>query len=416
MGNALPQIRRALALLQTAWSILGVTLGLIVLMECAVRLGFALKDRLSAVTQPDPRVLAEGYGGAAWLVDHYRELESLADRWEPYAYFRQKPFRGTTITIGADGLRSSWQPPTADPGARERKTLKLLTLGGSSLWGFGARDDQTIPSLLARGLFERGWSVELKNLSEVGYVSTQELVALLRELQAGYRPDVVVFYDGVNDTASALLEGKAGLTTNEGNRRREFNLLQSPARLGGVLAGKLIGDSASYRLARALRRRLPGGVEDRSTSRPAEDLERLADDVVRRYAANLTLADSLGRGFGFRSLFYWQPVLFTKRVLVPFEREEVARFAWLEGMFRIVLRRVRASAELKANPAFHDLGAAYDDAHDLVFIDYCHTTESANQRIAQAITDDVIEAMNRPPQAHATPPGSGGSPVLPAVE
>ena len=102
-------------------------------------------------------------------------------------------------------------------------------LGGSSLWGFGARDNETIPSLLARDLDQRGWRVDLKNLSEIGYVSTQELIALFRELQAGYRPDVVIFYDGVNDTTAALLlEGEAGLTTNEVNRRQEFNLLQSP--------------------------------------------------------------------------------------------------------------------------------------------------------------------------------------------
>ena len=93
-------------------------------------------------------------------------------------------------------------------------------LGGSSLWGFGARDDQTIPSLLARSLDEQGWRVELKNLAEIGYVSTQEVIALTRELQAGYRPDLVIFYDGVNDTTSALLEGEPGLTTNEINRRQ----------------------------------------------------------------------------------------------------------------------------------------------------------------------------------------------------
>ena len=27
----------------------------------------------------------------------------------------------------------------------------------------------------------------------------------MRELQEGYRPDLVIFYDGVNDTTSALL-------------------------------------------------------------------------------------------------------------------------------------------------------------------------------------------------------------------
>ena len=76
--------------------------------------------------------------------------------------------------------------------------------------------------------------LRLKNLSEIGYVSTQELVALFQELQAGYRPDVVIFYDGVNDTTSALLEREAGLTTNEVNRRRG---VQPPAIAGTAHVG-----------------------------------------------------------------------------------------------------------------------------------------------------------------------------------
>ena len=71
----------------------------------------------------------------------------------------------------------------------------------------------------------------------------------MRELQQGYRPDLVLFYDGVNDTTSALLEGEATVTTNEINRVREFNLLQSPARLASALAGNLIQNSALFRLA-----------------------------------------------------------------------------------------------------------------------------------------------------------------------
>ncbi len=62
---------------------------------------------MSAEARPDRRVLAEGYDGATWPIDHYRELESLEDRWRPYVYFRQKPFTGKTITIGSDGLRAT---------------------------------------------------------------------------------------------------------------------------------------------------------------------------------------------------------------------------------------------------------------------------------------------------------------------
>ena len=313
--NALRRIRQVLVFLQTGWSIVGITLIVLILTELGFRAIFALRDRLSRETLPDRRVLAEGYDSATWPIEHYRELESLEDRWRPYVYFRQKPFRGKTITIGSDGLRATWEPPSpALPDQRPR--VKLLMLGGSSLWGFGARDDETIPSLVARDLDQRGWHVELKNLSEIGYVSTQELVALFRELQAGYRPDVVIFYDGVNDTTSALLEGEAGLTTNEVNRRQEFNLLQSPARLTSALISKLVKDSGSYRFAQAVRRR-SSGEASASRSSAADEIRSLAASVVEHYVANIAIAEKLGHSFGFRPLFYWQPVVFNKPVRSP---------------------------------------------------------------------------------------------------
>jgi len=394
-GNALRRIKQVLVFLQTGWSIVGITLIVLILTETGFRAIFAFRDRLSAETLPDRRVLDEGYDGATWPIEHYRELESLEDRWQPYVYFRQKPFRGKTITIGTDGLRATWQPPSPAP-PDDRPRVKLLMLGGSSLWGFGARDDETIPSLLARNLDQRGWRVELKNLSEIGYVSTQELIALFRELQAGYRPDVVIFYDGVNDTTSALLEGEAGLTTNEVNRRQEFNLLQSPARLTATLISKLVTDSGSYRFAQAVRRRSSGNTNPSWSSPTDETVRALAAGVVQRYVANIAIAEKMGRGFGFRPLFYWQPVVFTKPVQVPFEREEAQKYAWTEGTFREVYGKVRDSAELKVDPAFRDLSRLFADSRNLIFIDYCHTTESANARVAAEMAVGVIETLRRP--------------------
>ena len=45
----------------------------------------------------------------------------------------------------------------------------------------------------------------VRNLGRRGFVSTQEVIYLMRELQAGRRPDVVVFYNGVNDAAAVSL-------------------------------------------------------------------------------------------------------------------------------------------------------------------------------------------------------------------
>ena len=417
MAITLRGIKRLLVLLQTVWSIIGITLIVLGLTEAGFRLGFALKDRFGLPPQPDRRVLAEGYGSASWPVRHYREIESLRERWEPYVYFRPEAFHGETISIGPDGLRATWQPPSSvSSGVHDPEPVEILMLGGSSLWGFGARDDQTIPSVLARELFRRKQNVRIRNLAEIGYVSTQEVVALVREIQSGHRPDLVIFYDGVNDTTSALLEREAGLTTNEINRRREFNLLQSPARLAGAFLGKVVQDSGSYRFAQAVSRRFTRG--DNRIGQPVPDSAsaRLAIEVVRRYEANVEIVERLGREYAFRALFYWQPVVFTKRKPASFEREEATRYAWAEPMFRDVLRLVHASSQLGSDPVFHDLSGVFDDSDDLAFIDYCHTTESANARIAKAIADDVTRLLHSSRREARRPEEAGGDPRSRSVD
>src|SRR5690348_327672 len=156
MARPIQRMQAMLRLVQTIWSIAGLTIMAILLTEAGFRLLFAIKDRLATQQVPDPRVIETGYHGETWPVQHYRELESLEDRWQPYVYFRQKPQSGQTITIGQDGLRATWQPPPAPADGDGSGPSRILMLGGSSLWGFGARDDRTIPSLVARKLHEKG--------------------------------------------------------------------------------------------------------------------------------------------------------------------------------------------------------------------------------------------------------------------
>ncbi len=390
MGKVMARFKRVMMALQTGWSILGITLIVLLFVEGGLRFAFAIRDRLSPSESPDRRMLAEGYGGATWPVDHYHEIESLEERWQPYVYFRPRPFQGKTIRIGPDGLRATWQPTAGWGDDVGKKPVKVLMMGGSSLWGFGARDEQTVPSLVARKLHDRGLKVEIKNLAQLGYVSTQEMIGLVRELQQGYRPDVVIFYDGVNDTTSAVLSGEAGLTTNEINRRREFNLTQSPKRLAATLAGKLLTDSGASRLGRAVRSRL-GQPMASHDSLPSDDkMHRLAGDVVDRYVANIKIVQTLARGYGFRPSFFWQPTIFNKTERTVAERNEAHKFEWAEPAFRAVYETIEASSELRADPAFHDLSKIFCDEKALVFIDYCHTTETANARIAEQMAAAVF--------------------------
>ncbi|OJW23745.1 MAG: hypothetical protein BGO49_00470 [Planctomycetales bacterium 71-10] len=379
--------RRILRAIRDGWLLLGLCLAPILALELGLRGAFALKDRLAAPPAVDPRVV-EAAGGT-WPIDHDRELKALVDRWEPFAYFRPEPFRGSTITIDADGRRAVWKPPTGEG----RRTIRLAVLGGSSLWGYGGRDDETIPSHLARILHGRGVDAEVRNLSQIGYVSTQEVVALVRELQSGYRPDVVLFYDGVNDASSALLEGRAGLTMNERNRAREFNLLQSPARAAAAALGKLVADSALRRAAESIARRFRGGAGS-TPATPAVALEDLAKGVLDVYETNVMVVEALADRYGFRPVFAWQPSLFDKAPQTPLERDEAAKYAWLAPAFAATGAELDRRDGLKARADFLDLRGLFRDAPETVFTDHCHTTERANAIVADRLAGPVLEAAD----------------------
>jgi len=285
MRNALSCLRSTILGVRTTWAVVGLTLIVLGLSEGGLRIVFWLKDVQSAPAIPDRRVLEQGYHNEAWAGDHFRELAKLEDRWQPFVYFRQKPFSGKTIHVDSEGRRATWTPKGQVPSPPEPKPIKITFLGGSSLWGFGARDDHTIPSYVAKELARRGVNAEIRNLAEIGYVNSQELIALIAELQAGERPDYVVFHDGVNDTTSALLEGTAGVTTNEINRQREFNILHSPGRLIGNFAAHFIKESALLRLARSIRRRIGSGS---STAYPNPSADASAPGSITATSAGRT--------------------------------------------------------------------------------------------------------------------------------
>ncbi len=398
MSTRFRRVFAALARIQTAWSIVGITLVLILALEAALRAGLALKDGLAArqSTRALDQQLAEAQGDPVWPIVHARELEQLEDRWAPWVLFRQRPYLGLTINIDEQGVRKTWnqiQAATPNPNPHPRK---ILFLGGSTLWGFGARDEHTIPSHVARLLADRGLRVIVKNLAEIGYVSTQELIALTLELEQGERPDVVVFLDGVNDTTSALLEGKAGVSTNESNRRADFNLSRSEPRLAATLASRLLQDSGLSRIARSLRQRIAPDLASTRLDVPRPAAVELVPEIVRVYAENVEFIRALGLAYGFEPVFCWQPVVFTKQTLTAFERAQAAKYQALAQTFRAVRDTVQSTRALGARPDFHDLSARLDDHTETCFIDYCHTTEKAGEQLAAAMLGPILEALARP--------------------
>ena len=353
------------------WSYVGLILLTFALVELALRSLVPDVD-----DDPGPSVNrreADVFANAEWVRPYFREFHDLKEmRWEPYVYWRRQAANGQFIRIDERGLRETWNPELTTGAPR------LFMFGGSTLWGTGARDAHTIPSELSRLLDERGSPALVFNFGETGYVSTQELIALVRELQAGNVPDYVVFYDGINDVISVLQNHAAGLPQNEVNRRAEFNLLEERGRL----------------LAAWSRRTLKGVVKlrdwlDSGREREPLDTEALAQETVSTYASNIQLAKALGGAYGFGVRFYWQPSVYSKASLTDYEQKLEARWPERRALFLAVERAVAQSAELRMEPLFRNLSRAFDNRPEPLYVDAFHLGEPGNELIAQAIAGDV---------------------------
>jgi lysophospholipase L1-like esterase len=378
-------ITRLVGALQATWLFLLRVIAVVVVLEIVATGALAI---IEPSNQSDPRVAADAYRGVPWAADYFRELRAADSvAWTSYVYWRRRPFVGQFINVGSEGLRRTYRPPA--PGASGRP-LTVFVFGGSTVWGTGVRDNFTIPSALARQLAADGSSdVAVTNFGESGYVSTQEVIALEVELRRGARPDVVVFYDGVNDTFAALQSGTAGTPQNEANRIAEFNLLHE-ARRGDLIREAVMrtftGSATVQLLTRALRR--VTGTDASAATAPRVDA-RVADDVVGIYANNVKAVEGLGNEFGFHSLFYWQPVIFTKDRQTEYELNQTAAVAYTASSYDLVYDRIKKQPELASDPAFHDLSSIFHGEDRPFYIDFAHLSEAGNEVIAARIAADV---------------------------
>lgn len=376
--------------IKDCWLLVGCTILLLCVIEGSLSLAFFIKDRVSDLSS-ERRVIADTYGDAAWMNDYQEEFRrSYGSEWRPYLYWRRLPYHGNYINVDANGLRLT---TSAEGVGRATGTpLKVFMFGGSTMWGTGARDAFTIPSIVLKELQQKGVAAEVVNFGESGYVSTQEVMALLLQLQKGERPDLVVFYDGVNDIYSAYQQRTAGLPQNEFNRVQEFNLSKPEKfkRRAQMLMRDVSTEVSTVRMARGLLRR--AGIERQTADdalRPAN--ESLAQDVLATYQGNIEVVKALSEHYHFKCLFYWQPTVFQKTRLTDYEAGQRAQMKIMERFVEMTYEAVRQS-RLGEMPdsSFHDLSLIFADVGEPLYTDWCHLGESGNERIARSMTNDIL--------------------------
>lgn len=116
--------------------------------------------------------------------------------YEPFTQFKEREFKGRFVNVDQNGFRVSknqgvW-PPDPD-------SYNVFLFGGSTTFGYGVPDDQTIASYLQDTLQTKMHKeVRVYNFGRGFYYWFQERVLFERLLRSGYSPDMAIFIDGYN--------------------------------------------------------------------------------------------------------------------------------------------------------------------------------------------------------------------------
>lgn len=291
--------------------VFGITLLFLFLIEAGFRIKNAISNRDSE--RRGSNVAGDPYNDA-WYADFMSEYDATRpQRWRPYVQFGRLPnYHGKYVNIDADGRRTVPQPTTpATPIA------SVFMFGGSTMWGDSQREANSIAGETARRLQSiapSGQRISVTNFGESGYVSTQELIQLERQLQAGVRPDVVVFYDGLNDVFAAVQSGEPGVPQNESKRVAEFSMGRALDRTG--FARGLGKDLRALSLLAFQSVRQLALTDWVLSKKSAPNLDYIPADsaarsALRAYVNNVRMIEALGAQFGFRTVFVWQPNVHT---------------------------------------------------------------------------------------------------------
>ncbi len=322
------------------------------------------------VLPDDPRAEQPNYDDPERARAIYREIDLLRTRYMPFLVWSRLPVSGAHVTVDAAGDRVH-RPGDASPVA----TVRFF--GGSTMWGTGVSNDETIPARVQQLHPE----LAVFNHGETGFVSRQSLARLTNLVNEGAPMDVVVFYDGYNDVRSLCRFD----TSLQGHKREERirERVQPRHHVLHSLAGSTL---------RVLRSLVPARKPEGPPSRCHADPERPAR-VIRTLLSNWGHARAIAARGGARFVAILQPVA----ALSESETDDLKNDATFKGRaHELVYPALRDAVRAADAEWMIDLSRVFDRPGERIFVDAAHVSPNGNEILAREISDLLPPLLSRP--------------------
>lgn len=385
---ASPQLRRIRqAYLGTA--LLCLNTGIVyIIVNLALGLAFAVRDTFRRPSNPVSITYGSRLDAVYPDLPEPERTQMLSEAWNrPYRYadfihFQERPCVGKYVNVADAGFRHS---ADQGPWPPNPENLNIFCFGGSTMFGYGVADDQTVASYLQRSLArESKRRVCAYNFGVGWHFSTQERLRFELLLSNGFVPDIALFLDGINDSTQACLNRPAfsPQLAVAFEQVQGFGF-QSPAQSGTSNKGSL-ADALIYRWP--IGRLIRGLAARNSPSNPQPIVldAQLAERSSAVYRWNQTLIAAAAKSRDVLPIFVVQPApgyhLDEKKHL--FANVDLCRN---EDLFYGTLKR-----DLESQPSADNCfwcADLPDTVAGPLYVDTCHYTA----KFSQAIAEDIVE-------------------------
>lgn len=215
-------------------------------------------------------------------------------RYDLIPQIKEHATSGRYVNVDPAGFRKvrnqgPWPP---DPSA-----VNIFMFGGSTTFGYGVPDADTISSHLQDLVAADKPPVHVYNFGRAAYTSTQEMLLYLALVRNGYVPKIAIFFDGINDCSSTWHEDGWFYGELIAGRIEQSNW------------GNALSLLADLPLAKLVKAKIGTPSMAPAGQTAPQDISGF---VVANYQKNQRIIRGLCSLYGTTPVFVWQPIVLYK--------------------------------------------------------------------------------------------------------
>lgn len=313
-----------------------------------------------------------------------KEFNQLETEYQPFIAWKTRPINKKYTKVNKDGDRVTIQ--------KKQKTGKVIRFfGGSTMWGTGVEDSNTLPSCFERCKDDS----RIINHGERGFNSRQSLELFTNLLIKNKSVDIAVFYDGVNDIADFCFEKlsipghgrevqmREKLTTVK-STRSYFRGKDGIFNLSLNLLSKIFIANTQKLVHKIIGKFFKKNLADPYSCHTNQGR---ADAVANHLLNTWKIAHQIATANDIEFIAILQPNLFVGKVKNDYLNLE--KRGSLGENFQVVYPILKE--KIKAYDWIYDFTEIFDKNENPVYFDFCHINQEGNEIVA----NQICEIVNR---------------------